>query len=170
MMKRSAFGAAAILLAASPAPAEEGLFTTRLLGGVSTVHPDLPNLGGTMALGSTLGLTDALAVTFDAGWVAHRAYSTAGFGTGLRLDGKLGEWTRPFVALGPQLVLVWGGPGAQSVRPDLGLHGALGIDYLFMWGLGFTLELGGTLPVGFSGLPFAAAASVTLGAGFFMEF
>lgn len=65
---------------------------------------------------------------------------------------------------------MWDGPGAGSPTVDGALRGALGIDYLLMWGLGFTLELGGTLPAGLGGVEQWNAASVGAIAGLYMEF
>jgi hypothetical protein len=159
-----------VATAPSPARAEEGLFTARAAGGLSTVHPDMPKLGGVAQLGWTLGWTDAVVVSMNAMYVGHPAFDTASVGLGLRLQGDLGEWTHPYILVEPTFLLVFDNPEADPLRADFAGRAALGLDYLIMWGLGFTFEVSGTLPAGLSGLPFPEAASVSAAAGLYMEF
>lgn len=152
------------------ARAEEGLFTMRGAGGLSTVHPDAPDLGGVAQAGFTLGLSDAVAWTATTTYVGHAALDTASFGMGLRLEGALGDWTHPYVLVEPTFLLVFDTPRADPVRADAAGRAALGLDYLIVWGLGLTLEVSGILPVGLSRLPFPLGASAAATVGLYMEF
>lgn len=160
----------ALGLAPAVAHAEEGLFTARAAGGLSTVHPDMPKLGGAAQLGWTLGLSDAFAVTMTTAYVGHPTLDTASLGLGLRLEGSLGDWTHPYVLLEPTVLLAFDSPGADPAIVDAAGRAALGFDYLMMWGLGFVFEVSGTLPVGFGRGHFPRAASAWATAGLYMEF
>lgn len=166
--------AVALLLALALRPdrahAEEGLFTARAAGGLSTVHPDTPKLGGIAQVGWTLGWTDAVAVTMTVAYVGHPVFDTASLGLGLRLEGALGEWTHPYILLEPSVLLVFDSEDADPLVVDAAGRAAIGLDYLIMWGLGFVLEVSGTLPAGLGDLPFPEAASAGVTAGLYMEF
>lgn len=159
-----------IALVPSAARAEEGLFTARAAGGLSTVHPETPTLGGVAQLGWTLGLTDSVALTMTAAYVGHPVFDTASLGLGLRLEGSLGDWTHPYALVEPSVLLVFDSPEANPVVVDAAGRAALGFDYLIMWGLGFVFEVSGTLPAGFGRGRFSRAASACATAGLYMEF
>jgi len=152
------------------ASAEEGLFTLRAAGGLSTVHPDEPRLGGVAQAGWTLGWTDTVAVTMTAAYVGHPTLDTASFGLGLRASGDLGEWTHPYLLVEPSLLLIFDAPEADPLVVDAAARAALGVDYLILWGLGLVLEASVTLPAGFGSLSFPRAASAGVTLGLSMEF
>jgi hypothetical protein len=167
-------GVAALLALLGPglgrAEAEEGLFTARASGGVSTVHPDEPRLGGIAQLGWTLGWTDAVAVTMTATYVGHRAFDTASLGLGLRLEGNLGEWTHPYLLIEPSVLFAFDSPETDPISVDAAGRAALGLDYLILWGLGLVVEVSGTLPAGLGAVAFPRAASACASLGLYMEF
>ncbi len=171
-MKRARSAAVLLVLVLAPgrASAEEGLFTLRAAGGLSTVHPDEPRLGGLAQAGWSLGWTDAVAVTMTAVYVGHPAFDTASLGLGLRVSGDLGEWTHPYLLVEPTLLFVFDAPEADPLVVDAAARVALGFDYLVIWGLGIVFELSGTLPAGLGGVPFPHAASAGVTLGLYMEF
>lgn len=172
MRRASTTAAVLLLLVVGPgrASAEEGLFTLRAAGGLSTVHPDEPRLGGVAQAGWTLGWTDAVAVTMTAAYVGHPAFDTVSLGLGLRVSGDLGEWTHPYVLVEPSLLLAFDSPAATPLVADAAARVALGCDYLILWGLGLVFEVSGTLPAGLGSLSFPHAASAGVTLGLYMEF
>jgi hypothetical protein len=150
------------------ARAEQGLFVARLAGGISMVHPDMPQVGGAVSAALDYGISERLGAVLSLLSVLHGDAKTLGIGAGFR--GLLLErpaW-RIFLHVGPELLLVW--RSDQDVRVDLSFRGGLGCEYLLMWGLGIVLELYGSTPMGLGEARIldAAAAGATL--GLFMEF
>lgn len=162
-MIRGALVLAVVAAWPAAAGAEEGLFVARLAGGVSTVGTEAPATGGSLSGSMDLGVTQRVGVIVGADAVWHDAQDTLGLALGFKLLPYEAQWTRIYLVGAPALLVTWPGAGGDA-EWDLALRAAVGLEYLWMWGLGFVVEAGATAPVAFD------QAAVSLGAGLFMEF
>jgi len=165
---------AALLAALAPlapgslARAEESLFVARLAGGVVMLHPDMPAVGGAISGEADYGFSERLGVIASALGVLHGHGDTLGLGLGLRGLLLERQWVRIFLHAGPELLLVW--RPDQTVRADFSFRGGLGLEYLFMWGLGLVVELHGSAPMGLGEARILDGAAAVATVGLFMEF
>jgi len=155
-----------LLTCLGTARAEEGLFVARMGGGIRQ-GDDAPRLGGALLASADLCLSERTGLLGEV---------TLGFGGGTRLGLGLGpkhllyegEERRVYGYLAPELMLVW--PEQRERRVDLAAHAGLGVEYLFMWGLGVVVEIGAVVPAGFGQASAGEGAWVAMVAGLYMEF
>ncbi len=160
----------ALLSLAGPARAEEGLFVARVGGGISTAHPDMPDLGGLITLSMDLCVTEKTGVIGGTAITLGDRFDTVGLSLGVKRLFLEREWTRFYLFAAPELLLVWDDQDQPERHLDLAAHGGIGFEYLMLWGFGLVLELHGDLPAGLGDAEPYDAASVGLAGGIFMEF
>lgn len=158
------------LTLAAPAAAEEGLFVARAGGGVATVHPEMPDTGAVIAVSADLCVSELTGVIGATTVVLHDRYDVLGLSLGVKRLVREREWTRFYLVAAPELTWIWDGEADGERHVDLALRGALGFEYLMLWGFGLVFELAGSLPAGLGEARPYHAASVGLTAGVFMEF
>ena len=163
---------AALVVAAIAAPrlatAEEGLFITRVSGGVSTVHPEMPDIGQAWNASMDLTISERTGIIGSTHLVLHDVASTLGLGLGIKRLLVERFWKRLYVHLSPELVFVW--PDGEARRWDIAVRAGIGYEQLFMWGFGFVIEVDGSAPAGRGDAEPLDAASAELTVGLFMEF
>lgn len=167
-----------LAIAGGPARAERGRVIAQLTGGASMVVPDLPQPGGVIAVSLDYGAWDRVSLVLGAQGVLHRAWDTLGVGAGLKIIPWQGEWARLYLLVEPALLLAWPDTpaGHGALQTGFAAFGGIGLQYLMLWGLGFAIELTGTLPLvvdrGGAALDDRRwdAASLHLAAGLYMEF
>lgn len=150
------------------AVAEEGLFLMRLTGGVSSVHPQIPNIGQMWNVSADLALGEKTGIIAGAVVVLHDEARSLALHLGIKHLLVEGFWNRIYIHISPEALRNWG--GKQEKRYDLGLRGGLGYEHTLTWGLGLAIELHGSAPVGLGDAEPFDAATVGMTAGFFMEF
>lgn len=165
-----AFALLALVTLTPAARAEEGRVVAQLVGGVGTVHPDMPYPGGAVAISLDYGLGRPVSIIFGSSLLVQRTFYTLGIGGGLKLIPLQGAWARLYLLVEPQLLLSWKHSTGDATVADFAVYGGLGFEYLITWGLGVAVELTGTLPAGLGKNPFPETASANLLAGLFMEF
>ena len=161
---------AAVALSPARAGAEEGLFVTRLVGGASTVRPQMPDRGGAIAGGASMWLRERAGVLASAEYLWHDAGNTLSLGLAATYLPYQGEWSRLYVYAGPAASRARRSEDAGGVAYDLSGQAGAGFEYLLMWGLGVSLELRATAPLGWGDREAFDGAAVALGAGLFTEF
>jgi len=158
-----------VVLSAGDAAAEEGLVVARALGGTAVAADH--DRGD--AHGAFLGAVD-LCVSERTGPLLEVSFSnlpgdasTWGFGLGLQHLLIERDYHRLYVALAPELLL---GRAGGERRIDAGLRAGVGWQWLFMWGLGLDVEVGGTVNAGHGRWRAGELASATAAVGLFTEF
>lgn len=166
-LPRAAMVAVLLVAAAGSARAEEGLLVARALAGASTTGDD-QRPRGTVLGSADLCLSELTGVLAEVSWtnLAGDA-STVGLGLGVKRLLLQRDYHRLYVHLEPELLLSWSG---GERRVDAALRAGAGWDWLFMWGLGLTVELGGTVNAGRGQLQAGELVSAGLTAGLFTEF
>lgn len=166
-MSRALVAAAVLALAGGRARAEEGLLVARAVAGAAMEKGDDRPRGA--VLGSAdLSLSEMTGVIAEVSWtnLAGDA-STLGLGLGVKRLLLQREYHRLYVHLEPELLLAWAG---GERRVDAAVRAGAGWEWLFMWGLGLTVELGGTVNAGRGAGQPGDLASAALAAGLFTEF
>ncbi len=153
---------------AKQARAEEGLFLMRLTGGVSSVHPEIPEPGQMWNASADLTLGEKTGIIGGAVLVLHDEARSLALHLGIKHLLMEGFWNRIYLHISPEALRIWG--ERQEKRYDLGLRGGLGYEHTLTWGLGLTIELHGSAPIGLGDAKPLDAATVGMTAGFFMEF
>jgi hypothetical protein len=154
----------------TPARAEEGLFVARIGGGVSTVDPDMPEVGGMIAMSMDLCLSEKTGIIAGTTIVRDETFDTLGLSLGIKRLFRERQWTRFYLTLAPEILFIGDDDPDTSRRHDIAMHGSLGFEYVWMWGFGLTFELHGTLPAALGKATPYDAASAGFTAGIFMEF
>ncbi len=168
---RAASGAVCVLLLFTlprAASAEEGLFITRIGYGVSTVRPEMPDIGTVLNGSMDLTISERAGVIGSTHLVMHDEATTLGFGLGFKYLVIERFWKRLYIHVSPELLYIW--PKQGKRRWDVALRGGLGYEQLFMWGFGFVIEVHGTAPAGRGPHEPLDAASAGATFGLFMEF
>lgn len=160
----AALALAAALASPSFAHAEEGLFVARVVSGAATVGADTDALGGLVAGSVDLCIGERTGVLAGTEYVWRDDGSTLSFGAAVKHQPYEGEWSRLYLYLGPAVQRVAAADDDASYA--LAGQAGVGFEYLFMWGLGASLELRATAPMA----KHLDDATLALGAGLFTEF
>ena len=170
-MKISLIVLVAWLLALAPsAYAEEGLFIAKLSGGVSAAAEDTSNLGGhitgsmDLAIGERTGPVAGFSILLD------QRQDAIGLHLGVKRILHERTWTRLYLSLAPEILCVWDHERDRGAELDLAAHGALGFEYLMMWGLGMVFELEGSVPTRLGEIEAYDPAWMGVTLGLFTEF
>lgn len=159
-----------VMATSTMARGEEGLFVARVGGGVSTVDPDMPEVGGMIAMSMDLCLSEKTGIIAGTTIVRDETFDTLGFSLGLKRLFREREWTRFYLTLAPEILFIGDDDPDTDRRHDVAMHGSIGFEYLWMWGFGLAFELHGTLPAALGKARRYDAASAGFTAGIFMEF
>jgi len=164
------FTCACTIWLAAGAHAEEGLFITKLSGGVSSAEPDTSDLGGVISATVDLAVSERTGPVAGTSIVLNDRYDTLGLHLGLKHILRERTWTRLYLFAAPELLFIWDRERGGGATRDLALHAGIGYEYLMMWGLGLVFELDGSLPAGLGENKPYEAASIGTTLGLFTEF
>jgi len=157
-----------LLPLARDAWAEEGLFITRIGYGVSTVEPQMPDIGTVLNGSMDLTIGERAGVIGSSHLVMHDEATTLGLGLGVKYLVIERFWRRLYIHVSPEVLFIW--PDEGKRQWDVALRGGLGYEQLFMWGFGFVIEVHGTAPAGRGSREPLDTASAAATFGLFMEF